>query len=186
VPDEIADHALPDHQLPVTEQLDQHRAEERIVGRAERHRRGRAQPRREVRQRDPPGGDRPGRGQQQMPAPLLQVIVQVQEAEFVTEWLGRIEHPGERVVRLHRRQRARLERKGATALRPDARPLGFAGTLGAVQHQNRRRPVRPALQPGKRLPIAGRRQEVLDPRSRALAKLEGQLVARVAHGPASG
>ena len=62
--DEIVDQALVDGELAVGEQLDQHRAQQRVVGRRQRDHRQRAQPRGEVGSRDRPRRRRRARGEQ--------------------------------------------------------------------------------------------------------------------------
>jgi hypothetical protein len=93
---QIADHAAGDLELAVVEQLEQEHSQQVVVGRADRDRGRGAQARAEIREPDRPGGDRPARGQQQMPAALGDPIVELQQPQLVRDRLGRIENGGRR------------------------------------------------------------------------------------------
>jgi hypothetical protein len=183
VTNQIADHPFGDLELSVVEQLEQERRQQVVVGRSDRDRGRRAQARGEIRQADRPGGDRPARGQQQMPALLGQPIVQLQERHLVGDRLGRIEDGGAR-HEIGGRQGGRVEPAGGRACRPDPGQMALAAARRAMQDQGRGRPGGPALQPSERIAIAGRRHEVLAPGCGLVLEGEQQLLAR-AHGPAS-
>src|SRR5918996_2995677 len=79
----IADHVLGDDELTIAEQLHQERAEQGLVRRADRDRRGGPQPRGEIGQRDRPLRHRPAGGEQDVAALLDQPVVELQQPDLI-------------------------------------------------------------------------------------------------------
>jgi len=186
VADQIADHVLRDGELAVAEQLDQECCQQGVVGGPDRDRGRGAQAGGEVRQADRPGCDRPPRGEQQVPAVLAQPVVELQERHLVGDRLRRIEHAGaQRLTHGQGRQGGPVELTGAGARRPDPGQVALAAARRPVHHERRSGPVGPTLQPGERVPIAGRRHEVLDPGGGLMLERQQQLPGH-ARDPGSG
>ena len=151
--DEVADEAGRHRELAVGEELDQHRGEEVVVRRLEAGDRRRAEPAREVGERDRPARRRLAAADHQAAAAGGEVVAEVEERHLGGAVAGQPVHvlDGERRVRRQggeverRRGRARIARPAPR--RPDVREMGLARALRPGDGQPSARPAGPARRP---------------------------------------
>jgi hypothetical protein len=182
--DQVFDHGRLDLELPVVEELDEHRGDQRLVRRAQLDRRQRREARAQIRQSPRPARRRAPRRDQEVPAALDQQVVEMQQVAFggARQPLRAVEGAGARLAQQLRRLGLR-EGRGVESDRAAGRPphleqMGLARAGRAVQRQSAARPVGPAVDPADRDFVAGGDQEILPPQGRTMAQIEEKLGCR--------
>ena len=80
----------------------------------------------------------------------------------------------------------RIDAGRVRARREDMREMRLAAAGRAVERQRRRRPLRPAIEPGDRLGIARRDEEIGTAQRRAMTEIERQLHLSLRRRPVGG
>ncbi len=158
--------------------LDQNSGEQRVVRPADLGGVGCAQSRTQIVERDIPGSGRPGGGQQQVAAALPAGIVEVEEG-LLRGAIGVVDRDPGASRGKHLRQIGRAERWAGNPdrrrpLAPEMNEMGFAAALRAIQHQRRRRPCWPSVDPAERSSVAVGDQEVGARQRRMVRQLQRQ------------
>jgi hypothetical protein len=183
VVEEEDDDIFADGELAVGEELEQHRADQGVIGRRHRDIRHGDQARAQIGQRRLPARRRLLRGQQEMQAALGGKIDEVKQRPL-GRLLGTVDHhrPGSELGhRARRKRRGRAEKRSRAGL-PDMGEMRFPAAGRTVQRQRGGRPIRPAVEPGDRRRIARGDEEVIGAEGRPMGELKGELGRH--HAPA--
>ncbi len=175
--EQVDDHLLADDELTVGEELEQQRADQRVIGCPYLDARHRQQPRAQIRQRRRPARRRKRRGQQNVTALVSGQVEQMEERTFRRP-LGALDDDGTRFDEGGDgldRQGIRCAQQGAGARLPDMGEMRLAATRRPVQQHRRSGPVGPAIEQGDGRLVARRDEEIIGAKGGPMCELKDEL-----------